>query len=79
MNEVLRAVTFKHSNKSFIDVLNEHNIDFNLNAGYPGQIMASGVTIEIIINGGWGVLAVAILAWMNARKSRKINIYIILK
>lgn len=36
--------------------------------------MAAGFTIEIVLAGGWGALAVACLAWAHARKSRRINV-----
>ena len=42
--------------------------------GFVGQIMASGINIEIIIKGSWGAIAVACLAWAHVRKSRRINI-----
>ena len=74
MDEVLRAITFKHSNRSFLAALDEHGIQYNTKAGPVGQIMASGIIIEIIIKGGWGAIAVACIAWAHVRKSRRINI-----
>jgi hypothetical protein len=70
----LRATTFKGSQHSFIEVLEQHGIKYNKLVPPSGVPMASGLNIEIIISGGWGVLAVACLAWAHVRKSRRINV-----
>ena len=74
MIETLRVTTFKDSNQSFLPVLDENKIKYNRNFKLGAEPMAAGITIEIIITGGWGVLAVALIAWAHVRKSRKINI-----
>ena len=74
MDEVLRATTFKHSNRSFLAALDEHGIQYSAKAGSVGKIMELGINIEIIITGGWGAIAVACMAWAHVRKSRRINI-----
>ena len=74
VSETLRATTFKDSDISFRDVLNEHGIKFNRRIQLSEAVTASGLTIEIIITGGWGALAIACLAWASVKKSRKINI-----
>ncbi len=71
---ILRATTFKDSQRSFLEVLDEHGIQYNRPALPVGTPMASGIVIEIVITGGWGALAVACLAWASVRKSRKINV-----
>lgn len=70
---VLRATTFKDSERSFLEALEKNEIEYRLVLPPIGP-QASGLTIEIIISGGWGTLAVACLAWAYARKSRRINI-----
>lgn len=74
MTEILRATAFKHGNDSFLAILDEHGIKYGAKALTPGQIMASGITIEIVITGGWGAIAVACIAWAHVRKSRRINV-----
>jgi hypothetical protein len=74
MTETLIVTTFADSNESFLSVLNVHDIEYNQIFKLSAEPMASGINIEIIINGGWGVLAIAILAWAHVRKSRRVNI-----
>ena len=74
MDETLKATTFKGSNRSFLITLDEHGIKYSHQITLPGEPMAAGLTIEIIITGGWGALAVACIAWAHVRKSRRINI-----
>lgn len=71
---VLKATTFKDSQRSFLEVLDEHGIQYNCAAFSVGAPMASGLAIEIVITGGWGALAVACLAWASVRRSRSINV-----
>jgi hypothetical protein len=70
----LRATTFKNSQHSFLEVLDQHDIKYNLHSVPVGVPMANGISVEIVITGGWGVLAIACLAWASVRKSRKINV-----
>lgn len=70
----LRATTFRDSDQSFRDALDAHGIKYNRCIQLSDAVMASGITMEIIISGGYGVLAVACLAWAHARKSLEINI-----
>lgn len=74
MTETLIVTTFADSNDSLLSVLDENSIKYNRIFKLSAEPMAAGITIEIIINGGWGVLAVAFLAWAHVRKSRRINI-----
>ena len=73
MEETLKATTFKDSNRSFLAMLDEHEIEYNRRIHLGGP-MAAGLTIEIVINGGWGAVAVACIAWAAIRKSRRINV-----
>lgn len=74
MSNILRVTTFKGSNESFLDSLKEHNIKYNSHIKLSADPIASGITIDIIITGGWGAIAVACIAWATFKKSRKINI-----
>ena len=73
MGQTLKATTFKDSNRSFLAVLDEHGIEYSRRIQLA-EPMGFGLTIEIVITGGWGALAVACLAWAYVRKSRKINV-----
>lgn len=70
----LRATTFRDSHRSFLAALDASSIKYNQHVQLGAGPQAAGLTIEIIITGGWGALAVACLAWAQVRKSRKINI-----
>ena len=72
MSEILKATTFKDSNLSFQAALMEHGVEFGRRIQLPEAVMASGFTIEIIITGGWGALAVACLAWAHVKKVEKL-------
>ena len=72
--KALRATTFQDSNRSFLMTLDEHDIEYSRIIKLSGASIASGITIEILITGGWGALAVACLAWAHVRKSRRINV-----
>lgn len=71
---VLRATTFKDSEQSFLEALEKNGIEYRRVPPPTIGPQASGLTIEIIISGGWGALAVACLAWAYVRKSRRINV-----
>ncbi len=70
----LKATTFKDSQRSFLEALDQHSIKYSHRSLPIGVPMASGLSVEIVITGGWGVLAIACLAWASVRKSRKINV-----
>ncbi len=74
MGHSISATTFKDSDKSFCSALEEHGVAFNRRHIQLGEVMASGTVLEIILSDGWGALAVACIAWANARKSRKISV-----
>jgi hypothetical protein len=70
----LNATTFKDSQRSFLEAPNQHGIKYNRRSPPIGVPMAGGLSVEIVITGGWGALAIACLAWASVRKSRKINV-----
>ncbi len=70
----LRVTTFRDSHQSFTEALDRHGITYSRIMQLSEAPMASGILLEITITGGWGVLAVACLAWAHVKKSRKINI-----
>jgi len=74
MHNALYATTFKHSIDSFCETLEQQDITYKKLLPQPGKIMASGLTLEIILDGGWAVLAVAIISWVKFKKSRKVGI-----
>lgn len=70
----LTANTFKDSHDSFLETLEKHGIEYNCVAPPEGVPIASALSVEIVITGGWGALAVACIAWASVRKGRKINV-----
>ena len=74
MTETLKVTTFADSSESLLSILDENKIEYSRHFKLSAEPVAAGITIEIIINGGWGVLAIALLAWAHVRKSRRINI-----
>ena len=74
MVDSLRVTTFKDSNTSFLSMLEENGIGYSRIFKLSAEPVAAGITIEIILAGGWGAFAVACLAWAHMRKSRRINI-----
>ena len=73
MVETLVATTFKDSHRTFLSALDEQGIEYNSTIQLSEPV-AAGFTVEIILTGGWGALAVACIAWASARKSRKISV-----
>ncbi|MDQ3563311.1 MAG: hypothetical protein M3436_03945 [Pseudomonadota bacterium] len=71
--QVLKATTFKDSHRSFLEALTKGGVVYRELPPPPFPV-ASGITVEILIHGAWGALAVACIAWASARKSRKINV-----
>jgi hypothetical protein len=69
---------FKNSYRSFTELLDSEGIEFTRRVQLSEVPMAAGLTIEIVSAIAqatpWGALAIAVVAWMNARKSRKVII-----
>lgn len=69
---------FKNSYRSFTEHLDSEGIEFSRRIQLSEVPMAAGLTIEIVSAIAqatpWGALAIAVVAWMNARKSRKVII-----
>lgn len=74
MADTLKATTFKHSHQSFLETLDRKGVKYNRPIQLSDGPRAAGITIEIIITGGWGALAVVCIAWASVRKSRKVCI-----
>ncbi|MCG7649981.1 hypothetical protein [Alteromonas sp. MmMcT2-5] len=72
--EKLRVTAFKGSSESFCEALDEAQLKHSKVFHLSESVMASGLTIEIILHGGFGALAVACLAWVRYKKNRRINI-----
>jgi len=70
----LSATTFKDSHQSFLKALDVEGIRHSTRMQFSQVPMASGIAVEIMVSGGWGVLAAAVLAWAHVRSSRKINV-----
>ncbi|PHR48633.1 hypothetical protein [Cycloclasticus sp.] len=74
MSLKFKVTTFKDSEASFRLTLNQYEIPNSRIYQLSEGPMAAGITVEIILTGGYGLLAVACLAWASVKKSRKINI-----
>jgi len=72
--EKIRVTTFKGSTESFCEALDEAQLKHSKVFHLSESVMASGITIEIILKGGFGAIAVACLAWVRYKKNRRINI-----
>lgn len=74
MSKSLQAHTFKDSDATFRQVLDEHNISYNRRFQFSSVPVASAIPLEIIIEGAFYTLAVACLAWANYKSGRKISV-----
>lgn len=76
MDETIRAFTFKHSEESFLASLREHNIPLKEHPVILNQPMASGGVVEILTAIGaqsaLPALAIVVVQWLKARRSRKV-------
>ena len=74
MTQKFRVTTFKDSDVSFREILDQYEIPNSRIIQLSESPMAAGIAVEIVLTGGWGLLAVACLVWASVKKSRKINI-----
>lgn len=69
---------FKASFGPFVQLLNEHELRYQMRANRSGAVMAAGGTLEIIQAVGnaafWASLASVVVAFINSRRSRKVII-----
>lgn len=69
---------FKASFGPFVQLLNEHNLTYQMREFRSGSVMASGGTVEIVQAVGnvafWPSLATVIVAFIKSRRSRKVII-----
>ena len=69
----MRIALFKHSEKSFLQALQEAGIPYNEEKLEPGQMVASGVLVTVAQTAAIaGAIASVLVAWLRARASRKI-------
>ena len=77
MSESLEKATltvFRGGYDSFSEVLEDHGFSSSRRIQLSEGIQDAGFTIEILLHGGWGAFAVAVLAWLNAKRNRRVNI-----
>jgi len=73
--DILPIHLFKGSFEPVLDLLNEHNIKYQMEQVRPGVVMASGSTLEIVLSATvWASLATVLVAFIKARHGRKIVI-----
>lgn len=74
----LKIQLFKDSYKSFTGHLDNEGVEYSRRIQLAEIPMAAGMTIEVISTIAqatpWGALAIAVVAWLHARKSRKVII-----
>jgi len=69
----VRITLFKHSERSFLQALEEAEIPYDEEKLEPGQIMASGAMVTVAQTAAIaGAIASVLVAWIRARASRKI-------
>ncbi len=72
--EKATVTVFRGSYDSFAVVLDEHGFSNSRRIQLSEGIQNAGFTIEILLHGGWGAFAIAVLAWLNAKRNRQVNI-----
>lgn len=74
--DAIKIQLFKDSYAPFTELLGEHDVKFSRRIQLSETILASGAAIEVISAIAqatpWGALAICVVAWMGARKSRKV-------
>lgn len=74
----LEIQLFTESHKSFVDTLDSQGIEYSRRIQLSDMPTTAGMTIEVISAIAqatpWGALAVAIIAWLHSKKSRKVSI-----
>jgi len=72
--EKITVTVFRGSYESLAAVLDEHGLSNSRRIQLSEGIQNAGFTIEILLHGGWGAFAIAVLAWLNAKRNRQVNI-----
>jgi len=74
----LQVHLFKASFGPFIQLLNEHELTYQMREVRAGTVMASGGVLEIVQAVGnvtfWGSLATVVVTFIKSRSSRKVII-----
>lgn len=74
----LQVHLFRASFGPFVQLLNEHELKYQMGDVRSGAVIASGGTLEIVYAIGnaafWASLATVIVAFINSRRSRKVII-----
>jgi len=69
-----KLICFRVSYETLTPVLEQHELHYSRRFRLSEGPMAAGFLVEVSLVGGWGVLAVALLAWMNAKLGRSIKV-----
>jgi hypothetical protein len=76
--DTLRIQVFKDSFRPIVNLLNEHQVPYEMRMARMGVPMNSGETIEIVKAVGnvavWGALASVVVAFIRAKAGRKVII-----
>ncbi|WP_156925517.1 effector-associated constant component EACC1 [Thioalkalivibrio paradoxus] len=65
---------FRVSYETLTPILEQHHLHYSRRIQLSEGPMAAGFLVEVSLVGGWGVLAVALLAWMKAKLGRYIKV-----
>ena len=73
--DTLPIHVFKDSFGPVLELLNEHNIKYQMNQTRSGDVMASSGILEIILSPAmWGSLATIVVMFIKAKHGRKVVI-----
>lgn len=66
---------FKESFGPILELLNDHDIKYQMNTNRSGAVMASSQVIEIVVNASiWVSLASVVITFIKAKNSREVII-----
>ena len=73
--ETLPIHVFKDSFSPMLELLNEHDIEYQMNQNRSAEVMAASGILEIILSPAmWGALATVIVVFIKAKNGREVII-----
>ena len=73
--EILPIHVFKNSFGQIVELLNEHEIKYQIQQTRSGEIVASSGVLEIILSPAmWGALATVVVMFIKTKHGRKVII-----
>lgn len=73
--EYFHVHVFKNSFGPMIELLNEHDVKYQMHANRSGSVMAASGVIEVLQSTAmWGALATIVVTFIKSRNGRKVII-----